>query len=504
MHIEMKNISKSFFGAPVLEGVDFSVDKAEIHALLGENGAGKTTLMNILYGLYAMDDGEILIDGKPTKIASPNDAIALGIGMVHQHFQLVDTLTVSENITLGLKSSGFPFSNRKQINQHITDVSKRFQLQVFPEKRIRDLSVGERQRVEIMKLLYREAKVLILDEPTAVLSPPEVDAFFDVLVDLKKAGHSIVIITHKIHEVRQICDRVTVLRDGACVLQKPLVETDATELSKAMIGRVLPVCKREQRDFSKQPPRLVLENLTVREHGLDLLNRFSLTLAPGEIVGVAGVDGNGQRELAESIVGIKRLTSGSVELDGKILNEADILTRMNAGVGYIPADRHDDAVLLSMNLKHNLLLKKSFSKEYQKHGLIDEQKTAQVTSDLIEQYSIKTQSTNVPMRYLSGGNQQKFVLARELDSNLKILVAFQPTRGLDMGAMDFIQNELLTIAKQGTSILLISTDLQEILALSDRIAVLYGGANMGVMKNDETLDLNRIGQLMGGDTHEPR
>lgn len=502
MKVEMKNISKAFFGTPVLEGVDFSIESGEVHALLGENGAGKTTLMNILYGFYERDGGEIYIDGKEVDVDSPKTALELGIGMVHQHFQLVETLTVGETITLGLKEEGYPFSNRKRINKRILDLSSQYGLEVDPKKRIKELSVGERQRVEIMKLLYRSAKILILDEPTAVLSPPEIKTFFDVLIQLKEARHGIVIITHKIKEVEQISNRITVLRDGKCVLNCNLEDTDESCLSQAMIGRTLRKREREIRHFDLTQPCLELENVTVSENKLNVLDNFSLKIAPGEIVGVAGVDGNGQQELAEAIIGIQEMISGKVLLDGEEIQSLDILKRLNKGIGYIPADRHQDALLLSMDLNQNLLLKKHFDSDYLKHGLIDNKKTNDSTSDLVNKYHIKAVSNEQSIRYLSGGNQQKFILARELDVGLKLLVVFQPTRGLDMGATEFVQNQLVELSQQGTSVLLISTDLQEIMSLSDRIVVIYNGQNMGELDNDGNLDVLEIGYMMGGRKHE--
>lgn len=502
MKIEMNRISKAFFGTPVLEGVDFSIESGEVHALLGENGAGKTTLMNILYGFYEKDGGEIFIDGKEVNIDSPKAALEHGIGMVHQHFQLVETLTVGETITLGLKEEGYPFSNRKRINKRIVDLSSQYGLEVDPRKRIKNLSVGERQRVEIMKLLYRSAKILILDEPTAVLSPPEIKTFFEVLTQLKEAGHGIVIITHKIQEVEQISDQVTVLRDGHCVLNCKLKETDESCLSQAMIGRTLKKREREIRQFELDQPYLELQGLTVCEDKLNVLDNFSLKIAPGEIVGVAGVDGNGQKELAEAIIGIQEVDSGKVILDGEEIQSLGILKRLNKGIGYIPADRHQDALLLSMDLNQNMLLKKHFNGEFLKHGLIDDKKTDESTTDLVGKYRIKTVSNEQPIRYLSGGNQQKFVLARELDAGLKLLVVFQPTRGLDVGATEFVQNQLVELSQQGTAVLLISTDLQEIMSLSDRIAVIYNGQNMGELLNDGDLDILEIGYMMGGRKHE--
>lgn len=502
MHLLMKNIHKSFFGAPVLSGVDFSINSGEIHSLLGENGAGKTTLMNILYGLYNKEAGEITINGKSAEIRNPIDALSLGIGMVHQHFQLVDTLTVSENITLGLREKGYPFPDRKGIDDKIHALSRQFGLDVAPEKKILGLSVGERQRVEIMKLLYRSAKILIFDEPTAVLTPPEIISFFEVLKELRKADKGIVIITHKISEVQMISDRVTVLRDGKCVLQCPIDDTDELALSTAMIGRMLQNPQHKKRLFDSSIPRLELSGATIGTKKLNVLDHFDLTIAPGEIVGIAGVDGNGQQELAEAVLGLQKLTSGNIYLDGKEIQKSSIIQRIQSGIGYIPADRHQDALLLSMDLEQNLLLKKHKDDQYLNHGFIDSGKIATTTKRLIQEFEVKMPSENVPVRYLSGGNQQKFVLAREFDSNLRLLVACQPTRGLDIGATEFIQKQLLELADRGVSILLISTDLQEIISLSDRISVLFRGQNIGIINNDETMKIDVLGALMGGKRFE--
>lgn len=494
----MRNIRKTFFGAPVLKGVDFCVHSGEIHALLGENGAGKSTLMNILYGLYKPDDGTITIDGEEVSIEDPRDALSQGIGMVHQHFQLVNTLTVSENITLGLRETGYPFSKRKLIDQRIKELSETFGLDVDPAKLIKGLSVGERQRIEIMKLLYRSAKIFILDEPTAVLSPPEVESFFNVLRELRNAGNGVVIITHKIGEVMQISDRVTVLRDGEGVLQSRLEDTNEHELSKAMIGRTLTQREHEIRSIDVTSPRLVLQDVTIHDGKLSLLQNLSISIAPGEIMGIAGVDGNGQQELAEAIIGIRKLSSGTITFNGNKVDGRSIIDRMNNGMGYIPADRHNDAILLPMNLNQNLLLKKHLDPNYLNHHFLKRKKAESTTKNLIKEFFIKTPSENTAIRYLSGGNQQKFVLARELDSDLQLLIAFQPTRGLDLGATDFIQSQLLDLANRGVSILLISTDLQEIISLSDRIAVLYKGENMGILENDDQLDIALVGAMMGG------
>jgi ABC-type uncharacterized transport system ATPase subunit len=495
--LSMSNISKSFFGKPALDKVNLKVEPGEIHALLGENGAGKTTLMNILYGIYTRDEGEIVWKGEPVSFSSPKDAIERRIGMVHQHFMLVPTLTVSQNITLGLKSKGHPFPDRKELNASILEISQKYGLEINPEAYVSSLSVGEQQRVEIIKLLYRNAELLILDEPTGVLTPQETESFFNVLRKLRDDGHSVIVITHRIPEVMSITDRVTVLRDGknvATVVTKDITEE---QLSKYMIGRELKVITKKPSPAYNQKG-LVLKDVTCFRGDIKRLDSVSLQIGKGEIVGIAGVDGNGQKELAEVITGIARQSEGEVWLGEVDLSHMSVMERKKLGLGYVSDDRHHDGLVLDMDLAENILLKTHTEKACLKGFFINQKLVKENTQKAVGEYGIKTNGIEVPIRYLSGGNQQKLILARELAGEPTALVAFQPTRGLDIGATEFIQQKLLEQRQKGCSILLISADLEEITALSDRIAVIYKGRIMGIVENNEKLDLAEVGLMMAG------
>lgn len=495
--LAMNKISISFFGKYALENVNFAVESGEIHALLGENGAGKTTLMNILYGIYTREEGEIFWKGEPVSFSSPKDAIERRIGMVHQHFMLIPTLTVSENITLGLKSKGHPFPNRKELNASIIEISERYGLEINPEAYVSSLSVGEQQRVEIIKLLYRNAELLILDEPTAVLTPQETESFFNVLRKLRDDGHSVIVITHRIPEVMSITDRVTVLRDGKNIATVATKDIDEEQLSKYMIGRELKVITKEASPKYDQKG-LVLEDITYYRGNIKRLDSISIEIGKGEIVGIAGVDGNGQKEFAEVITGIIQQSSGRIWLGEVEMSHLSVLERKKLGLGYVSDDRHHDGLVLDMNLAENMLLKTYTEKVFQKNGFINQKLVRETTLKAIKEFQIKTSGPEKPIRYLSGGNQQKLILARELAGDPQALVAFQPTRGLDIGATEFIHQKLLEQRQKGCSILLISADLEEITALSDRIAVLYKGKIMGIVHNHKDLDLAEIGLMMAG------
>lgn len=502
--LSMKNINKSFLGKMANNQVCFDVEPGEIHALLGENGAGKTTLMNILYGIYSRDSGDILWKGKEVDFTSPREAIACHIGMVHQHFMLVPTLTVSQNITLGLKTKGYPFLNLKGVNAGITEVSKKYGLQVDVDAYISSLSVGEQQRVEIIKLLYRDAELLILDEPTAVLTPLETEYFFEVLRKLRADGRSVIIITHRIPEVMSITDRVTVLRDGCNVVTAKTREITEQELSQYMIGRQLDRIQREPVLPVAGREGLALEDVSLEENGIKRLDSLSLRIAPGEIVGVAGVDGNGQKELAEVILGIHKHSSGKLSLAGVDMSSMSVLERKKLGIGYISDDRQQDGLVMDMNLTDNMLLKTHNDRRFIEHGLIKARLVREDTEKAVADYAIKTPGLNTPLRFLSGGNQQKLILAREMAGEPKAIVAHQPTRGLDIGATEFVQQQLLRHRAKGCSILLISADLDEVLLLSDRIAVIYQGRFMGIFPNTKELNLSQIGLLMAGRMSEAR
>ncbi|EHQ90981.1 ABC transporter ATP-binding protein [Desulfosporosinus youngiae] len=502
--LSMKNINKSFFGKMANKQVSFDLEQGEIHALLGENGAGKTTLMNILYGIYAKDSGSILWKGQEVSFTSPRDAIAFRIGMVHQHFMLVPTLTVSQNITLGLREKGYPFPNRRALKATIAEVSKKYGLQIDVDAYVSTLSVGEQQRVEIIKLLYRDAELLILDEPTAMLTPQETEYFFQVLRKLRADGRSVIIITHRIPEIMSITDRVTVLRDGCNVVTAKTSDITEQELSQYMIGRQLNSIQREPVVPDAGREGLLLEDLSLKEKGIQRLDSLSLRIAPGEIVGVAGVDGNGQKELVEVILGIRKQSRGKIRLDGADMSSMSVLERKKLGIGYISDDRQQDGLVMDMDLKDNMLLKTHTAPQFIKGGLINTRLVREDTQKAVEEYAIKTPDLNTPMRNLSGGNQQKLILAREMAGDPKALVAHQPTRGLDIGATEFVQQQLLLRRSYGCCILLISSDLEEVLLLSDRIAVIYKGRFMGIFPNTKELNLSRIGLMMAGRTSEAR
>lgn len=496
----MENITKSFFGKKVLSKVNLIVEAGEIHALLGENGAGKTTLMNILYGIYKKDYGDIYLNDNKVNFHSPKDAINYQIGMVHQHFMLVPKFTVLENISLGLKLERHPFTDNNKLNDEILKLVEKYNLDVDPNAKVSTLSVGEQQRVEILKLLYRKAKLLILDEPTAVLTPQEVNSLFHILKVLKEKGHSIIIITHKIPEVINITDKITILRSGEVIKTVNTKDTNPIALSEYMIGRQLNTLNKihNTNDKFNDFQGLSLKNIDLIENSICKLSCINLNISPGEIIGIAGVDGNGQKELAEVIIGLKKPSVGSIIFNNKRIENSNIRNRKDLGIAYISDDRHHDGLLMSMNIKENLLLNTKLNKTFRKYGIYNNKVIISKTNDIINEYNIKTPNNNSPISYLSGGNQQKLILARELALNPLFIIAFQPTRGLDIGATEFIQQKLIDERNKGSGILLISADLDEIKKLSDWIAVIYKGKIMDIIKNDENIDFMNIGLLMAG------
>ncbi len=493
--LEMIDIDKAFFGKPANSKVTLQVEHEEIHALLGENGAGKTTLMNILYGIYQADSGSIVMEGKPIQIKSPKDAISHKIGMVHQHFTLVPTLTVSENITLGLKSPGYPFVKRKQVDEEIRLLSEQYNLAVDPTALVSSLSVGQQQRIEIIKVLYRKARLLILDEPTAVLTLQEVESLFEILKRLRTEGHSVIIITHHITEVLSLTDRITVLRGGKNVGDIQTSETNESELSQLMVGRKLSRMVRTKLPFSFDRSGLVLEGIQDTQATVGPL---SLKVPPGRIVGIAGVDGNGQKAFAELLLGMRKLKTGSLTLDGRDFGQLGVKQRRALGFGYISDDRLEDSLVLDMDLEENLLLTRYCTEECSRHHFIARKKLRSLTEQAVEKYAIKTGALEYPVRYLSGGNQQKLILARELVENAKVIIACQPTRGLDVGSTLDVHQTLLELRSRGASVILISSDLEEILDLSDSIAVMYRKRIVDVLEREEEIDLTYLGLLMAG------
>lgn len=498
--LEMKNISKAFSGVFANENINLSVEKGEIHALLGENGAGKTTLMNILFGIYQADNGEIKWREKERHFSSPREAIENGIGMVHQHFSLVQRMTVLENIILGLKEKSV-FVSRKEAEKHIKALAEKYGLEVRPQAKINELSVGEQQRVEILKALYRDVDLLILDEPTGVLTPSETVQFFEVLRKLKAEGHAIIIITHRMSEIMSISDRVTILRNGKNVTTLITAKTNPNELSDYMIGRKISGIY-ERKAIDKKEEALVLSNISLKKHKKRAtLENIDLTLHKGEIVGIAGVDGNGQKELAEVIAGIQRHSSGSIRYMGKEINGSTVKERFEMGISYISDDRHADGLVMDMNIMDNVILRNYTKSPFAKHFFFNRVAIREKAKEAIETYEIKTPSYECPVKILSGGNQQKIILSREISKEAGCIIANQPTRGLDIGATDFVRKTLMNQRNANKSILLISADLEEILALSDRIAVMFGGKILGILKREDA-DIQKIGLLMGGITSE--
>jgi general nucleoside transport system ATP-binding protein len=495
-HVEMRNIVKRFPGVLANYKVSLEVQAGEVHALLGENGAGKSTLMRQLYGLYQPDEGEILIDGKPYVFHSPADAIRAGIGMIHQHFMLVPTLTVAQNVALGLRSSREPLVDLDKVTSRIKELSQAYGLKVEPQAYVWQLSVGEQQRVEIMKALYRGAGLIILDEPTAVLTPQEVSDLFATLRRMVSEGHSLVFISHKLHEVMDISDRVTVLRDGKTIGTRPTKEVTQSELVKMMVGREL----KKLAPPPHNPGSLMLnvEGLsTMGDRGAEALHKIDFQIHAGEILGLAGVSGNGQRELAECLAGMRKATNGKV-----IINQTDITThtlnqRVDAGMACIPEERMRDGAIREFSVEENIYLHDHSSPQYT-HGIfLDFSRMASHAMDLVKEFTVKTPSLETPIKNLSGGNIQKLIMARELSRRPKVLIAAQPTRGVDIGATEYIHQRLLAQREAGTAILLISEDLDEILALSDRIAVMYEGSIMDIVSRKDATP-EKLGLLMAG------
>ncbi|MEW6084878.1 MAG: ABC transporter ATP-binding protein [Chloroflexota bacterium] len=495
--LEMRGITKRFPGVLANDKVDFDVTSGEVHALLGENGAGKSTLMKILYGLYHPDEGEILLNGNPVSIASPNDSIKLGIGMIHQHFMLVQSLTVAENVALGLPSTRGVLTDLDRVSKRILELAEIYGLKIDPSAYIWQLSVGQQQRVEIIKALYRGAALLILDEPTAVLTPQEVSELFTIMHQMVKDGHALVFISHKLHEVVEISHRVTVLRDGRKIGTRPTSETTKQDLANWMVGREVGLIP-DRGTVEPGEVRLRLENVSCgSDRGTPGLRSVSLEVRSGEILGIAGVSGNGQRELAETVTGLRKITTGRVWLEGVDVTgfaPGDLTDRM---LSYIPEERMRDGMIKNFTVAENLILREHHKQPYSRSGFLNLAGIASHADQLIEQFHVKTPSRETFAKNLSGGNIQKMVLAREISRNPHVILAAQPTRGLDIGATEYVRAELLEQRKKGAAILLISEDLDEILSLSDRIAVIYEGRIMDIVPRAHATP-EKLGLLMAG------
>lgn len=494
--LRMQKITKRF-GASVLANdcIDFDLHAGEVVALLGENGAGKSTLMNILYGLYEPTEGTIEFDGIETTFRDPAQAIEHGIGMIHQEFMLVEPFTVAENLLMGTTTLPEGAGNLNAARRLIREISADYGLQVDPDARIEDLAVGQRQRVEILKLLFRHAKLLILDEPTAVLTPQETDALFEVLNRLRSNGHAIVIVTHKMHEVMAISDRVAVMRSGQMVATVKTSESTEAELVRLMVGRDLDMSvDRTEPKQRKRALELVQVQVEARE-GAKATPPATLTLRHGEVLGIAGVDGNGQTELIETIFGLKDAVSGSITLEGRDITALSTAERRAAGIGYVPPDRRGVGALVTLSIEDNVIL--GASKDFTQFGLLNRSLARVAADDVISRFGVKTPDADFASGNLSGGNLQKLVLGREVSRDPKVLLIEQPTRGLDVGAIELVWGEIIEQRNQGAAVLMASTELEEILALSDRIAVMFEGEIMGVIPRDKATTA-LLGAMMAG------
>jgi simple sugar transport system ATP-binding protein len=496
--LELRGITKRFGSLTANDAIDLVVEPGEIHALLGENGAGKSTLMNVLYGLYQPDEGEILVDGEPVRFSGPGDAMAAGIGMVHQHFMLIPVFTVAENVELGHERTRWlGLLDRRRARREVAEVSRRYGLEVPPDALVADLPVGLQQRVEIVKALIRDAKVLILDEPTAVLTPQETDELMDVMRALRDGGTSIVFITHKLREVREVADRITVIRRGT-VVGEATPSSSSAELASMMVGR--PV----QLTVDKAPAdpgqeTLAVESLrVVDERGHVLVDNVGFTVRAGEIFALAGVQGNGQTELTEALVGLRPVESGSIRLDGADVTGADVDDILAKGVGYVPEDRLHDGLVGSFTVAENLVLDLYDRKPYGGRVALDLAAIEHNALERVAEYDVRTQSVHHAASTLSGGNQQKVVLARELSRPLRLLVVSQPTRGVDVGSTEFVHRRIVAERDNGAAVVVVSTELDEVLGLADRIAVMYRGRIIGEVPAGTSAE--EIGLLMAGST----
>lgn len=496
--LELRGITKTFPGVLANDHIDLILNQGEILAILGENGAGKTTLMNILYGLYTPDEGEIFVRGSKASIHNPHDAIRMGIGMVHQHFMLIPVFTVTENVMLGVETTrGATILDRKTVSEQIREISSRFGLKVEPEARVEDLSVGVQQRIEIIKVLYRKADILIFDEPTAVLTPQEAEEFFKVVHSLVEQGKSVIFISHKLKEVLEISDRITVLRDGKVVGTTTPDKATEASLANMMVGRevILTVDKKEAK-----PGEVVLDVADLHvldDRRLMAVNGLSFQVRAGEILGVAGVQGNGQKELVEALTGLRPFFSGQVNLLGVDISQASPRMIREAGSAHVPEDRQNDGLVLSFPIKNNMVLNTYYEPPFAHGLLLQDREIDAAAEQRVKQFDVRTPSIALPASTLSGGNQQKVIVAREFSRPIKLLIASQPTRGLDVGSIEYIHGQIVKKRDEGCGVLLVSTELDEIMSLSDRIAVLFGGKILDIIPAKEATK-EGLGLLMAG------
>ena len=497
--VSLKNIHKSFGDKKVLKGVDFDLHKCEVHALLGENGAGKTTLMNILYGMFPQTEGNIYIKGEEIINNSPKKAISMGIGMVHQHFMLIEPFTVTENIILGYEGKN-SFIDRAKAKKEVVKLSQEYGLIIDPDSKVADISVGQQQRVEILKALYHGADILIFDEPTAVLTPQEINEFIEIVEKLTELGKSVIIITHKLKEIKAMADTCTIIRRGEYIDKVNVKDVSEADLAEKMVGRDVSFnVKKEKIDLGEEIFKI--EDLWVKDNRkVDKVKGLNLSIRKGEILGIAGVDGNGQTELIDAISGMRKAQKGKVLLKGEDITNKAPRDIIDLGMNQIPEDRQKRGLVLEYPIKDNLILE-NIDKDFSKNGILDFKKIEENANNLIDKFDIRPNDINEKAGSLSGGNQQKVIIAREITNDPDLLIAAQPTRGLDVGAIEFIHQYLVELRNQGKAVLLISFQLDEVMDLSDRICVIYDGQIVGELDPKET-DEYEVGRLMAGGDHE--
>ena len=497
--IEMLHITKEFPGIKANDDITLQLRKGEVHALLGENGAGKSTLMSVLFGLYQPEQGKILKNGKEVAIRNPNDENAHGIGMVHQHFKLVECFSVLDNIILGVEPNKMGFLQKAEARKKVMALSEKYGLRVDPDALISDISVGMQQRVEILKMLYRDNEILIFDEPTAVLTPQEIDELMEIMRGFKKEGKSILFITHKLNEIMAVADRCTVLRKGKYMGTVEIKDTTKEELSRMMVGRDVQL-QVEKKPANPGKAVLDVKNVTMHnsQNKKDSVKNVSFQVHGGEIVCLAGIEGNGQTEFIYGLTGLEKLSSGTITLDGKDITRESIRQRSKDGMSHIPEDRHKHGLVLDYSLENNMVLQRYWQPEFQKGGFIQKEKVREYSDKLIAQYDVRSgQGSSTIVRSMSGGNQQKAIIAREIDKDPKLLVAVQPTRGLDVGAIEYIHRQIVAERDKGKAVLLVSLELDEVMNLSDRILVMYEGEIVGEF-DPKTTTVQELGLYMAG------
>lgn len=503
--IEMLNITKEFPGIIANDNISLQLKKGEVHALLGENGAGKSTLMSVLFGLYQPEKGTIKKDGVEVKINNPNDANALKIGMVHQHFKLVECFSVLDNIILGVEPNKAGFLMKKEARKKVVELSEKYGLRIDPDALISDISVGMQQRVEILKMLYRDNEILIFDEPTAALTPQEIDELMEIMRNFKKEGKSILFITHKLNEIMAVSDRCTVLRKGKYIGTVDIASTSKEELSKMMVGRDVNFSVEKE---EAKPTDVVLsvDNLSVagKLGKKDAVKGISFEVRKGEIVCLAGIEGNGQTETVAALTGLEKLKEGTITLCGKDISKAAIRERSKSGMSHIPEDRHKHGLILDYTLEENLVLQRYWQPDFQKGGVIKKKEVRDYANKLIEQYDVRSGQGPVTIaRSMSGGNQQKAIIAREIDKQPELLVCVQPTRGLDVGAIEYIHKQIVNLRDENKGVLLVSLELDEVMDVSDRILVMYEGEIVGEFKQGE-ITVEELGLYMAGAKRQPK